>query len=132
MTLKRILHVDDDPDLRLIVQLALESESGFELLQCEDGSAALEVLGYFRPQLCLLDVMMPNMDGHQLFESLKGRPETRNCVFVFATAKTDLAVMDRLRQAGADAIITKPFDVMSLAQTLRDVWTEMPQQRRQA
>jgi two-component system OmpR family response regulator len=70
MTLKRILHVDDDEDIRVIVQLALEVVGDFELLQFADGPTAIKEVASFSPELLLLDVMMPGMSGNQVWKAI--------------------------------------------------------------
>ena len=76
--LKKILHVDDDQDIRTIAQMSLEMVGGFELKQCASGKEALVVAPKFRPDLLLLDVMMPEMTGEQLWNKLMQMPELAN------------------------------------------------------
>lgn len=122
-TLQRILHVEDDPDIREIARLALEMMGGFSVLQCESGGEALEKAPGFRPQLLLLDVMMPGMSGEETLAALRNIPETRDCPAIFVTAKAQKAEVERLvESAGAVAVIVKPFDPTTLADEIRAIW----------
>lgn len=122
MDLKRILHVDDDEDIRTIVQLALEVVGEFEILQCADGPSAIAAAPGFDPQLLLLDVMMPGMSGQQVREAIAAIPELSDVPAIFVTAKAEDEFSAQLVEAGAMAVITKPFDPMELAEQISDAW----------
>ena len=124
MELKRILHVDDDDDIRTIVQLALEVVGSFEILQFSDGHAAVAAAKDFDPQLLLLDVMMPGMSGKEVWQALQADPATADAPAIFVTAKAEDDFSERLIEEGAMAVITKPFDPMTLASEITDIWAK--------
>ena len=87
-TLTRILYVEDDPDIQAVVRLSLESLGGFAVHICNSGADALQAVLEFAPQLILLDVMMPGMDGPTTIQALRELPGMAEIPFVFLTAKT--------------------------------------------
>ncbi len=111
----RILYVDDEADIREVAQLALELEPGFEVRICESGAEALDVAPKWRPDLILLDVMMPGMDGPAVLAGLRALAETAATPVVFITARTQQQEVAQLRSLGAQGVIAKPFDPMALA-----------------
>ena len=121
--LQRVLYVEDDPDIREIATLALHDVGGLDLLACESGAVALASIDAFKPQLVLLDVMMPDMDGPQTLQALREQGSIGPQVAVaFMTAKVHPEEVARYRQLGVQDVIPKPFDPMTLADTLRQVW----------
>ncbi|MCA3247516.1 MAG: response regulator [Tagaea sp.] len=124
-TLSRILLVEDDPDIREIAEMALGAVGGFETLACASGGEALRRLGAFAPQLAVVDVMMPGMDGPGLLAALRARPDTAALPVVFMTAKVQPEEMARWRGLGAIEVVAKPFDPMKLADRLREVWAKL-------
>jgi two-component system, OmpR family, response regulator len=125
LPLTRILLVEDDPDIREIAEMALGAVGGFEVLACGTGGEALRRLGDFHPQLAVVDVMMPGMDGPGLMAAMRERPDTRALPIVFMTAKVQPEEMTRWRNLGAADVIAKPFDPMKLADRLRDIWGKL-------
>ncbi len=116
----RVMYVDDEDDIRDVVEFALEDESDIELTLCSGGSAALQSLGASSPDLIVLDVMMPGMDGPSLLASIR---EGGNAVPVaFMTAKVQTQDVAYLKSLGAVGVIAKPFDPMTLAQQIREIW----------
>jgi len=124
--LSRILHVDDDEDIRVIADLALTMVGKFEVLQCASGQEATEKAADFAPDLFLLDYMMPCKDGEQTLRELRELPGLLHVPVVFMTARVQQDVADELRQKGALDVITKPFDPMDLADQLRQIWRARP------
>jgi len=122
-SLSRILYVEDEPDIRAVALIALQTIGGFEILQCASGAEALERVSAFAPQLVLLDVMMPGMDGPTLLAALRRIPETANIPAVFMTAKVQPVEVAELRSMGAAEVIAKPFDPMTLAEQIRTIWS---------
>jgi len=120
--LKRILHVDDDEDIREIANMALEMVGEFEVLQCACGQDAIEQAEAFAPDLFLLDYMMPDMDGEMTLNELRKLPGLSDVPVVFMTARVQKDMADNLRRNGALDVITKPFDPMELAGHLREIW----------
>jgi len=120
--LQRILFVEDDPDIQMVGKMALEAIGGFTVLACGSGTEALTCLGDFSPDLVLLDVMMPGMDGPATLEALRRTPAGRDLPIVFMTARVQAQEVAAYRAMGAEDVIAKPFDPMSLAQQVQSVW----------
>jgi DNA-binding response OmpR family regulator len=116
----RILVVDDEPSIRLICRVNLDA-SGFEVLEAEDGETALSIARREQPDLILLDVMLPGIDGWEVAEELSEMAETREIPIVFITARS--AAPDELRShaVGGVAYIGKPFDPRLLSETVTRV-----------
>lgn len=111
----RILYVDDEPDIRMIVEFALEDEQGLTLRLCASGTEALAMVTDYQPHLVLLDVMMPSMDGPTTLQQMQQIPVLANTLFAFMTAKVQAHEVADLKSLGAVAVIAKPFDPMTLA-----------------
>jgi DNA-binding response OmpR family regulator len=126
--LERILYVDDEADLREIVHLALESVGGFRVKVCDSGPCSLEEAERFRPDLILLDVMMPGMDGPETLRRFRGSSAAATPV-VFMTAKVQARDLERYREIGAADVIVKPFDPMTLADEVRRIWRRWTERR---
>ena len=122
--LRRVLYVEDEPDIREIATLALERMGGFEVHTCPSGKDALEAVHGFSPDLILLDVMMPGMDGPTTLQAFRELPELANTPIVFMTAKTQAHEVERYRALGVAGIIAKPFDPMTIADKVREFWSE--------
>ena len=120
--LTHILYVEDEPDIQMVARLALESLGGFTLEVCSTGSEALEKIAAFRPQLILLDVMMPGMDGPTTLSKLRELPDFAATPVVFMTAKVQPREVAGYKQLGAVDVIPKPFDPMKLASTVQEIW----------
>jgi CheY-like chemotaxis protein len=121
-TLRRVLCVEDDPDIRTILEFSLAGVGGLEVCVCDGGRAALAEAPSFRPDLVLLDVMMPGLTGPQTLAALRELPEMRGVPVVFMTAKAMPDEVEQLLQHGATGLIVKPFDPMTLAQDIRPYW----------
>ena len=118
----RILHVDDEPDIREVVALALELDAGVELRSAASGEAALAVLADgFAPDVILLDVMMPSLDGPGALVQLRALPGHDRTPVIFMTARAQAQEQNRYLALGAVGVITKPFDPMLLAEQIRDL-----------
>jgi two-component system OmpR family response regulator len=120
--LQSVLLVEDHPDIRKIAKTALEMVGGLTVRACESGAEALAAVAEFKPQLVLLDVMMPDMDGPGVLERLRADPLTAAIPVVFLTAKAGAGEADRLRALGALDVLTKPFDPMTLHEKVRAAW----------
>lgn len=120
--LPKILHVEDDPDIREIALMALEVVGGLDVEQCVSGADALERAPGIAPGLLLLDVMMPGMSGDETLTALRKMPQFADTPAIFMTAKAQLSEVDRLKQLGALDVITKPFDPMTLADQILKIW----------
>ncbi|MBK1873228.1 response regulator [Marinobacter sp. 1-3A] len=122
--LKRILMVEDEPDIRTIAELALEAIGGYELTACESGQQALAQIAECRPQLIVLDVMMPGMDGPETLKAIRSLPDYAETPAVFITAKVQSDEIQSYLALGAAGVIPKPFDPLTLADQIRDIWNE--------
>ncbi len=120
--LRRILCIDDDPDLRKIVTMSLQNVGGFVVQVCASGKEAIEKAPAFDPQLILLDVMMPGMDGPTTLAALRRDHNLANSAFVFITAKAQPSEVARLMDLGAVDVIAKPFDPMDLHERINAIW----------
>lgn len=120
--LAKVLVVEDNPDIRAVTKAALEMMGGMEVRACASGAEALAAMDAFRPQLALLDVMMPDLDGPGVLHRLREHAATRDLPVVFLTAKSGSAEVQRLRELGALDVVTKPFDPMTLHEKLRAIW----------
>ena len=121
-TLHKILYIEDEADIQKIAKLALEEVGGFEVLICASGAEAVEKAPGFRPDIILLDVMMPGMDGPDTLEALHELPEVEGTPAVFLTAKAMPIEVERYKKLGALDVIPKPFDPMTLADQVKEIW----------
>ncbi|WP_084474017.1 response regulator, partial [Deinococcus pimensis] len=119
--LRRVLLVEDDPDIQAVALIALEDVGGLTVLACGSGREALEAAPDFRADVVLLDVMMPGMSGPDTLRALRERPETREVPVVFMTARVQRHEVDEYLTMGAIGVIPKPFEPMSLADELRSL-----------
>ena len=112
-----VLAVDDDPTILRLFQVNLELE-GHEVLLADNGHLALDAIRAHRPEVVLLDVMMPEMDGFQVCEAVRADAEIADTPIVFVSARVQQGDLDRGYAIGADAYITKPFDPVDLIETV--------------
>lgn len=122
--LERVMHVEDDESIRAITEIALTDVAGITLLSCDSGKSALAQAEDFAPQLILLDVMMPQMDGLQTLAALRQLPSLAKTPVVFMTAKIQQAEKQRYHDAGAVAVIEKPFEPMELGEILNQIYLQ--------
>ena len=120
--LNRITYVEDEPDIREVAQIALQTLGGFTLDICTNGREAIEKSPGFDPDLILLDVMMPEMDGIETFRKLRETPELRNTPIIFMTAKAQPQEVEQYLALGAVGIIAKPFDPIALPDEIQAIW----------
>lgn len=120
--LQRVLYVEDEPDIRAVARLALEAVGGLTVNACASGEEALREAPAFAPELILLDVMMPGMDGPGTLRALRARPALAHVPVVFMTAKVQPQEVAAYIALGALGVIAKPFDPMALAQQVRELW----------
>lgn len=121
-TLSRILYVEDEADIQAVAKLALEMVGGFIVKICSTGEEALREAVAFAPDMILLDVMMPGMDGPSTLMALRKLPELTTTPIAFMTAKVQPQEVAHYKSLGALDVITKPFDPMNLANQVRDIW----------
>ncbi|TMJ13715.1 MAG: response regulator [Alphaproteobacteria bacterium] len=116
----RILYVDDEADIREVAAMSLELDPELEVRTCASGAEALAEAASWHPNLILLDVMMPNMDGPTTLARLRDEPATAHVPVVFITARTQAQEVGGFIALGARGVIAKPFDPMVLARQVRD------------
>lgn len=121
MALKKVLLVDDEPDIRRIGQFSLTAVGKLQVVIATSGVEAVEIAAREQPDVVLLDVMMPGIDGPTTLGRLRESPQTREIPVIFMTAKVQRAEVERYLQLGARGVINKPFDPMLLPQRLRDI-----------
>ncbi len=119
MNAVRILHVDDEPDIREVVEISLGLDPNFSVRGCASGSEALTAAAGWSPNLILLDVMMPGMDGPTTLKHLRQSPQTAEIPVVFMTARAQPRELEHFVSLGAEGVIPKPFDPMTLAASVR-------------
>jgi two-component system OmpR family response regulator len=125
-TLRRILYIEDDPDIREVAHIALQDVGGFDVHLCASGETALAEVDAFDPQVILLDVMMPKMDGPETLAALRRQGSiSESTVVAFMTAKVHPQDLVRYRQLGVTDVISKPFNPMTLADDVRAIWERL-------
>ena len=120
--MKTVLHVEDEPDIQEVARVALESVGGLAVTLASSGQEALLKLEAFVPDVILLDLMMPGMDGVMTYHEIRKNKKTATIPIIFMTAKVQTHEIDRYRALGALGVIPKPFDPMTLADEVRQVW----------
>lgn len=111
--MQRILIVDDHDDIRRLLSITMGKS--YEILEAEEGVAALEAVRRHRPDVVFLDVMMPGeMDGLQVLEAIKSDPQTRSTLVAMVTARGQAADSEEARKLGADGYFVKPFSPLQM------------------
>ena len=124
--LNRVCYVEDDEDIQRIVRMSLERIGKMTVEVVGDPTKAIDAMKVFKPDLVMLDWMMPAMDGPTLFRQMKTRPETSSLPVVFITAKAAQRDLDELTSLGAAGTISKPFSPKDLPDQLRAIWSKLP------
>lgn len=120
MTVK-VLYVDDEPDIREIAVMALELNSGFEVRSAEGGRVALSIAADWQPDVVVLDVMMPDMDGPMTRKALAEKDSTAGIPVIFATARTQPDEIESYLAMNVAGVISKPFDPMTIADQVTSI-----------
>lgn len=115
----RIIYIDDEPDIREIAELALSLDPHFEVRTAASGAEALALVVDWRPDLILLDVMMPEMNGPAVLARLRQNPDTAAIPVAFVTARAQKSEMQNFATLDAVGVIAKPFDPVALASQVR-------------
>ena len=127
--LTRITYVEDEPDIRVVAQIALAELGGFTVDACASGTEALERAPAFDPDLIVLDVMMPVMDGIATFHALQADPRLAEAPVVFMTARVQSHEIENYKAIGVSGVIPKPFDPLTLADQIRAMWGNFQAER---
>lgn len=120
--LQRIMYIEDDPSIQRLVQLTLERVGGYQVKVCDSGEQALLDVVEFAPDLILLDVMMPGMDGPQTLAALRAWEVTQHLPVIFMTAKAVADEVSSFMSLGVQGVIIKPFNPMTLATEIQEIW----------
>jgi two-component system OmpR family response regulator len=124
--LNRICYVEDDEDIQRIVRMSLERVGKMTVEVVGDPTVAIDAMNAFKPDLVMLDWMMPKLDGVALFRQMQSRPETQALPVVFITARASQRDLDELMKIGAAGTISKPFSPKDLPEQLREIWKKLP------
>jgi len=124
--LNRICYVEDDPDIQRIVRMSLERIGKMTVEVVGDSTRAVEAITAFKPDLVMLDWMMPIMDGPTVLRTMREHAELKDLPVVFITAKASQRELDELRAMGAVGAISKPFSPKDLPGQLRAIWQSLP------
>lgn len=122
--LEHLMVIEDDPDIRDILELSLDTLGGFTLSLHENARSALEAVEAFQPQLVLLDVMLPDMSGPDMLPLLRQACKGAQPVVVLLTANARTGVRDEYLQLGVQEVMFKPFDPVTLAGLLEGIWLQ--------
>jgi CheY-like chemotaxis protein len=117
----KVLIIDDEDDIRSVAALSLGILGGIEVVEAESGMDGVTKAASERPDVILLDMMMPEMDGVATLQQLRGRQDTNTIPVIFLTARAMSSEVDRLKQMGAKGILTKPFDPTALATQVKAI-----------
>lgn len=120
--LRHILCVDDDSDILEIVQMALEDIGRFRVTGLSSAETAINEAARLRPDLVLVDVMMPGMGGPGLLKAFRARPDLKALPVIFMTARIQASEVQDYLSLGADGVIPKPFDPMKLPEQIHAIW----------
>jgi two-component system, OmpR family, response regulator len=115
----RVLYVDDEPDIREIVDLSLGLDPTLWARSCASGTQALATAAEWLPDIILCDVVMPGLNGPQTLARLRACPQTADIPFVFMTSRVQAHEIEHFKSLGAAGVIIKPFDPMTLADSVR-------------
>lgn len=122
--LKKILYAEDDFDVQTVVELTIQAMSSYELKICNNGKLLLDCVEEYNPDLILLDVMMPEMDGPTTFKNLQQNEKTKQIPVIFMTAKAQAHEVEAFREVGVIGVITKPFDPVNLCSEIEKLWSK--------
>ncbi|BAY66559.1 response regulator receiver protein [Calothrix brevissima NIES-22] len=124
---KRLLIIDDEPDIRRIIQVSLEEIAGWQVSTAESGSEALIIVQTDKWDAIMLDVSMPDMDGFEVFKKLQSDPHTQSIPVVLLTAKVQPSDRRRFAQMGVAGVIAKPFNPMTISNQVAETlgWESM-------
>lgn len=118
---KSILIVDDEEDIRALIQLGLEMQTSWKVLNSNSGEEAIQIAATEQPDVILLDLMMPDMDGRITLQKLKGDSKTNKIPVILMTAKSKSSVAESFANLDVAAIFTKPLRPLNLAQEISEV-----------
>jgi len=124
--LRRILYIEDEDDIRTVAKMALEAIGGFEVRDYASGAEGVAAARESRPDLVLLDVMMPGMDGPATLKALRAQSETAATPVIFMTAKVQPTEVEHYKSLGALGVVAKPFSPLEVSDEIRRLWSAAP------
>jgi two-component system cell cycle response regulator len=124
MTLAKVMVIEDDPDIRKVILMAFRFQGVTDVVTAGSGEECLALVESVMPDVILMDVMMPRMDGYETCRRLKANPTTKHVPVVFLTAKAQQYERQQGMQAGASGYLIKPFDPMTLCEQIRTILAE--------
>jgi len=124
--LERVFYAEDDEDIQRIVRMSLERIGKMTVMVEGNPLKAIEGILAFKPDMVMLDWMMPGMDGPTLLKAMRERPDTAHYPVVFITAKATVKDHAELAALGAAGIVSKPFSPKDLPEQLRGIWNTLP------
>jgi CheY-like chemotaxis protein len=117
----KVLIIDDEDDIRRVATLSLVKVGGMEVIGSASGEEGVSKAEQEMPDVILLDVMMPHVDGPSTLAKLRDNPQTANIPVIFLTAKAMTQEVEKLKRLGARGVLTKPFDPMTLPKDVKDL-----------
>jgi CheY-like chemotaxis protein len=123
--LRSIILIEDDPDIQEVAKMSLEEVGGFDVIACGSGREALDTVPRVKPDLLIIDFMMPGMDGGETLAALRAQPDIATIPAIFMTAKVRPEEVGRMRAMGAVDVIPKPFDPIALPDQVNAIWTRI-------
>ena len=120
-----ILYAEDDSEHRIMMRIIMKN-TDITLVEANNGQEALQKIQYQRPDLVLLDLFMPKVDGYGVMEALKANPETQNIPIIVLSAWPTIDTRKRTEQAGAIDFIAKPYDPFELVKVVKDQLSQAP------
>ena len=120
--LEKVMLIEDDPDIAVLAQIAIEEFGGIQFVHHSSGRDALPAIGADPPDLLLLDYRMPGMNGAEVMSAVRETEAGRQLPIVFMTASLMPRHVERLRELGALDVLAKPFDPLTLAERLKTIW----------
>lgn len=124
--LNHIMLIEDEQDIRTVASMALEMIGHYQVTCCESGMHAIEVAEAVTPDIILIDMMMPEMDGISTVEKLREIPTIKSTPIIFMTAKIQDHEIAEYKKLGAIAVIAKPFNPRELPSKIQEIWNSMP------
>lgn len=118
---KKVLIIEDEPEIRTILAIAVRHGGEFEAIVARDGSEGISMAQEVRPDVILLDVLMPGLDGYTVCRRIKEQPQLKDIPVIFITAKSDCAEAAKAAEAGGCACIGKPFDPLQLSARIKSI-----------
>ena len=121
MAIAKVLLVDDDPNVRKLAKMSLERVGHWQVAVAESGAEAMAIVVAEKPDVILLDMMMPGMDGTMILSQLKQLNEIADVPVIFLTAKVQMHEIEEYLSSGAAGVITKPFDPLLLPKQIAEI-----------